>query len=137
MLKHALEHHREEDPIEVRFQTKLLSYHKSSFERQICEAVKIQYNRENNILNSKSEYNRSSIRRLGVKTYKTRKEHADGDREEVEREIEERIRMLRKKHGKKSQRRKLSGNPGWGDNQPQDYPRNFRTGSIQKAKKQY
>ena len=62
-----------------------------SFERQICEAVKIQYNRQNNILNSKSEYNRSSIPRLGVKmgdkTYRNKQEHADGERAEIEREI--------------------------------------------------
>ena len=110
MLKHALEHHREEDPNEVKFHMKVLSYHKSSFERQINEAVKIQYNRENHILNSKAEYNRSSIPRLGVKmggkSYKNKQDHADGDREEIEREIEEKIRMLRKKHGKKNQRRK-------------------------------
>ena len=43
---------------------------------------------------------------MGDKTYKNKMEYADEDREEVDKEIEERIRMLRKKHGKKSQRRK-------------------------------
>ena len=61
MLKHALAHHRDQDPNLVKFHMKVLSYHKSYFERQINEAVKIQYNRENHILNSKAEYNRSSI----------------------------------------------------------------------------
>jgi hypothetical protein len=88
MLKHALEHHRDDDPNVVKFHMKVLSYHKSSFERQIDEAVKIQYNRENNILNSKSEYNRSSMPRLGVKkgnkNYRNKQDHADWDRDEIE-----------------------------------------------------
>ena len=44
---------------------------------------------------------------MGDTTYKTRKEHAGGDREEIEREIEERIRMLRKKQGRKKTEKKI------------------------------
>ena len=40
MLKYALEHHREEDPNQVKFHMKVLSYHTSSSERKINEAVK-------------------------------------------------------------------------------------------------
>ena len=67
MLKHAVACHQGEDPQKVEFHMRVLAYHKSAFERQIDEAVKIQTNRHHHILNSKSEYNRSSIPRLGVK----------------------------------------------------------------------
>ena len=82
MLKHSIEHHGGADPNDVTFHMKVLKFHKSSFERQIDEAVKIQQNNKKcNILNSKSEFNRSSIPRLGVrmgfKNYKTRQEHED------------------------------------------------------------
>ena len=53
MLKHSIECHEGTDPEKVRFHMKILKYHKSSFERQIDEAVKIQNNRQFNILNSK------------------------------------------------------------------------------------
>ena len=97
MLKHAVQCHGDEDPETVKFHMRVLQYHKSSFERQIDEAVKIQTNRQNNILNSKSEYIRSSIPRLGVKmgykVFKTRKEYeCDEQREEDERKTEEKIR---------------------------------------------
>ena len=82
---------------------KVLAFHKSSFECQIDEALKIQYNRENNILNSKSEYNGSSIPRLGVKlcskAYTTRQEHEEEEMSEREKSTEEKIRMLRKQLG--------------------------------------
>ena len=110
MLKHAVECHEDKQPEKVEFHMKVLAFHKSSFERQIDEAVKIQYNRENNILNSKSEYNRSSIPRLGVKlgskAYKSRQEHEESELNDRERNTEEKIRMLRKQQGKKAQRRK-------------------------------
>ena len=110
MLKHSIEHHEGADPEDVTFHMKVLKYHKSSFERQIDEAVKIQHNRQHNILNSKSEYNRSSIPRLGVKmgfkNFKTRHEHDDEARSDEDKKIEEKIRLLRKQTGKKAQRRK-------------------------------
>ena len=110
MLKHSIEHHEGADPEDVTFHMKVLKYHKSSFERQIDEAVKIQHNRKHNILNSKSEYNRSSIPRLGVKmgfkNFKTRQEYEDETRSDEDKKIEEKIRMLRKQQGKKAQRRK-------------------------------
>ena len=43
---------------------------------------------------------------MGEKNFKNKREHADEGREDVERGIEEKIRMLRKKHGKANQRRK-------------------------------
>ena len=65
---------------------KVLQLHKSSFERQIDEAVKIQLNRQFNILNSKSEYKRSLIPRLGVKighkVFKSKKEYDDDEQKD-------------------------------------------------------
>ena len=46
---------------------RVLSYHHSSFDRQVQESVEIQIARkEHLILNSKSEYNRCALPRLGV-----------------------------------------------------------------------
>ena len=94
-----------------KFHMSVLKYHKSSFERQKAEAVKIQSSRQSStILNSKSEYNRSSIPRLGVKTghkvFKTKKEfECDEQRDEDENRTEEKIRLMRKEMGKRNQRR--------------------------------
>ena len=81
MPKHAIQCHGGEDPKQIKFHMKVLQFHKSSFERQIDEAVKIQLNRQFNILNSKSEYKSSFIPRLGVKmghkVFKSKKEYDD------------------------------------------------------------
>jgi hypothetical protein len=88
---------------------RVLAYHKSAFERQIDEAVKIQNNRHHHILNSKSEYNRSSIPRLGVrmggKAYRNSQEREDEQHTADEKDQEEKIRLLRKEKGKRDQRR--------------------------------
>ena len=43
---------------------------------------------------------------MGFKNYKTRQEYEDETRSDEDKKIEEKIRMLRKQHGKKAQRRK-------------------------------
>ena len=48
------------------FSMKILRRHQSSFCRQIHEAVVISRNQHKNILNSKNEYNRCILPRLGV-----------------------------------------------------------------------
>ena len=64
MFKHWLEEHPgNEKPT---FSMKVLRGHSSSFVRQIHEAVLIEMNVEN-VLNSKGEYNRCQLPRLGVK----------------------------------------------------------------------
>ena len=68
MLKHAVDRHEGEDIKTVEFRMKVLKFHRSSFERQISEAVAIQSIRVgNNLLNSKSEFNRSAVPRLALK----------------------------------------------------------------------
>ena len=65
MLKHALEKHGEEEDLgKIQFGVKVVRYTRSSFVRQVTESVIIQEERNHNILNSKSEYNRCSLPRL-------------------------------------------------------------------------
>jgi hypothetical protein len=44
--------------------------------------------------------------KLGSKAYKSRQEHLEAAMTEKDKSTEEKIRMLRKQHGKKAQRRK-------------------------------
>ena len=67
MLKHVLDKHEGRQPGEVKFLMRAIKFHKSSFERQIQEAVLIQANRTHHLLNSKSEFNRCALPRLGTK----------------------------------------------------------------------
>ena len=70
MLKHAVQNHSEVHPSEVEFRIKILSYHKTAFDRQISEAVLIRRNLGPNLLHSKQEYNRCYIPRITVKQNK-------------------------------------------------------------------
>merc|ERR1712055_515339 len=100
-------HGDEEALKEVEFGMKILKFHKSSFERQIDEAVKIQYNRNHKILNSKSEFNRCKLPRLGLKwggkEFNSEKE-MDKEIDEMEKTLEEKIRQLRKRRSKERNR---------------------------------
>ena len=84
----------------------MLQFHNTAFERQVSESIKIRNNAKHHLLNSKGEYNRCALPRLGLKMgtreYSKAKEEEDT---EEERNIEEKIRMLRKRAGKASQRR--------------------------------
>ena len=67
MLRHIVEKHPEVDPDEVPFKMRILSNHKSAFERQIREAVMIEHFAGPQLLNSKLEYNRCSIPKIILK----------------------------------------------------------------------
>ena len=67
MLKHAVNHHSELDPCRVKFEKRILSSHKTAFERQIREEVLIEKFAGPMIMNSKLEYNRCSIPRITMK----------------------------------------------------------------------
>ena len=62
-----MDKHRDENWDEIEMRMKILKTHKSPFERQIYEAVMIQEYRNHFLLNSKSEYNRAALPRLGLK----------------------------------------------------------------------
>ena len=59
--------HPKMDPDKVDFRIKILSTHKSAFERQIREAVLIEHFASPLLLNSKMEYNRCSIPKIVMK----------------------------------------------------------------------
>ena len=82
---------------------KILRSHTSAFSHQVHEAVIIQRNENNNILNSKGEYSRCRLPRLKVMLHnKELKE----DTEMTEQEIEAEIRKLgwRKRSRKKTEK---------------------------------
>jgi hypothetical protein len=94
MLKHILDKHEGMQPGEVKFQMQAIKFHRSAFERQVHEAVLIQANRGHNILNSRSEYNRCALPRLGTKlgereTKEKRQEVEEEERKEQELEEKE------------------------------------------------
>ena len=81
-----------------------LKYNQLAFERQLCETVEIQYVRKQHILlNSKSEYNRCALPRLGLKMGEAEfKEKRKEDEEEKKREedIENKIKEMKKERAK-------------------------------------
>ena len=99
MLKHIVDVHGEEDMRKVTFCMKAVRFHRSPFERQIYESVLIQSNRKHHLLNSKAEFNRCAIPRLGLKMgeheFKEKRKEIKAD-EEKEKELEWRIQALRK-----------------------------------------
>ena len=114
MLKHCVDMHEGVEPEEVEFRMKILKYHKSAFERQVNESIKIKANSRHHILNSKGEFNRCALPRLGLKIgireYSKAQEEEEKDAEK-ERNIEEKIRMLRKKAGKTARSRQKKEAP--------------------------
>ena len=91
-LRHAVEVNPNVPPEALNFRMKILSSHKSAFERQIAEAVLIHKYLGPMLLNSKSEYNRCKIPRIVMKLGDDEPEE-DPDKKS-EREAIERIRLL-------------------------------------------
>ena len=89
-LKHIIQHHMNA-PESVEFRMKILSSHYTAFSRQISEAVKINRNKGPYLLNSKSEYNRSTLPCIKTSDKKTKWELSDID----DIEMKESIRILR------------------------------------------
>ena len=68
MLKHIANYHKEMEVEDVKFGMRVVSFTRTALERQVLESVKIQEERERNwIMNSRSEYSRSTIPRLTAK----------------------------------------------------------------------
>ena len=111
MLKHVVDMHDGENMNKVDFRMKVLKFHRSSFERQISEAITIQSIRiGNSLLNSRSEYNRSAVPRLALKMGARNcgeEKRLDDEEEEKEKTILEKIKKLRMKAGKRSSRKCL------------------------------
>ena len=92
MVKHHVLEHQEIEG-KISFSVKILRFHRTAFSRQIHEAVKIQLNENNNILNSKGEYSRCRLPRLRAILNKNEKENLE-DSEITEEELEAEIRRL-------------------------------------------
>ena len=106
MLKHAVEDHSEMELDDVKWGMFILEYKRTSFERQIGEAVKIkEAASRTKILNSRSEWNQSSLPSLVMNINNKEQALREIQKEmreekEQEEEIEKKIRELRKKRNK-------------------------------------
>ena len=103
MLKHSIDKHENEIMKEGRYRMKNLKYTKTPFERQIRESVFLQQFGNDEILNSKSEFNRCSIPRLSTKLGEFEvKEGKEEEEQEKKKELDllYRIRMLRKERNR-------------------------------------
>ena len=67
MLKHAVNHHEKINPENVKFGMKIMSSHKTAFERKIREAVLIEKKAGPILMYSKVEFNCCSIPRIVIK----------------------------------------------------------------------
>ena len=94
MLKHWEEdHHNENKP---KFSMKVLRAHTSALARQVHEAVLIEMNSEI-VLNSKGEYNRCQLPRLGVKMGERNMEDSPPEKEMTDAELLDAIKEDRKR----------------------------------------
>ena len=106
MLKHMLDKHEEEEMKEVKWGMFILEYKRSAFERQISEAVNIQEESSNrNILNSKAEWNQSSlpglVTRMGNEDEEFKKLEKERQIEKKkDEEFETKLRQLKKNRNK-------------------------------------
>ena len=112
ILKHLLDCHDLEnlDLDEMHFNMRVVKYHKSAFSRQVHESVVIQANRfKHYLLNSKAEFNRCALPRLGLKMgdkefREKRKEQEEEKRKDEH--LEEKIRLLKRERGKNEGKRR-------------------------------
>ena len=96
MLKHCILFHENLNHEEITFNMQAQKFHKSAFERQIHEAVMIQIHRDNNLMNSRAEFNRCSIPRLSVKMgQKVFNEKSEEEELLNEQLLEEKIKRLK------------------------------------------
>ena len=128
MLKHQILSHGELQE-KLTFSMKILKVHTSAFMRQVHEAVAIEMNEKNNILNSKGGFNRCKLPRLAIKMGQT--EVKVGEKVEVmnDTEIEMEIeRLRREKKVRKKEEKELERN--------QEPPRKRKKKwNVEKAKK--
>ena len=117
MLRHVVDKHEKENVENVQWGMTVLKYMKSAFERQIEEAVTIERKaKEGEILNSKCEYNQTTLPRLITRIGDREAEMKEWEKEirkekEYEERMEEKIRILRKDRNKERLRTEKSTQP--------------------------
>ena len=104
ILKHMLDCHEGVSWDQIHFQMRVVKFRCSAFSRQIHESVVIQTNRtKHHLLNSKAEFNRCALPRLGLKMgdteFKERRKEQDEERRKDE-ILEEKIRCMRREKSK-------------------------------------
>ena len=111
----ASDKHQDQEFSEVKWGMKVIEFNKSAFERQIREAVTIEKEAQNHtILNSKSEWNQSSVPRLATRTgnHEIWQMEAELRKEkEREEEYERKIRELRKERNKRRLQKDYQNQP--------------------------
>ena len=113
MLKHYIERHNNVELKEMKFSVKVLRSYFSAFERQIGESVYINHYLKQGIelMNSKNEYNRCIIPRIGVDLGKDEvlEEYEENEKERlIKREIQKMKEKMRyEKETQKSKKMKL------------------------------
>ena len=98
MLKHYLACHKDIKREELEFGVRVRRKYVKAFERQVGEAIAIEQEQLKGtvLLNSKSEFNRCSVPRLTLGTYKDNIEEMKKEEKE-EKRLKEEIRKLRKR----------------------------------------
>ena len=107
MLRHMIFKHEGEEFQNIKWGMFVVKFQRSSFERQINEAVTIdRESKTTEILNSKSEWNQSQLPRLVTRIGNPneelkRLENEIAEEKKVEEELEKKLRTLRKEKNKK------------------------------------
>ena len=94
LLRHAVEFHPDLPPEKIKFRMKILSSHRSAFERQIREAVMIDLHSGPKLMNSKLEYTRCCLPKLSIKL--GNKENKEDPQALNEKSVIEKIKLLYK-----------------------------------------
>ena len=99
LLRHCVEEHEEEEADEIEFGMRIVSSHRTAFERQLAEAVMIERYNGPYLLNSKLEYSRCNIPKLQLKLGDT--EDKPDPMKEKEKSAKEKIKMKYKQENKR------------------------------------
>ena len=84
LLRHCIEQHPDKRPEDIDFRMKILSIHRSAFDRQLREAVVLDHYAGPLIMSSKMEYTRCGIPSIEMKLgNKEKKENPDMAREKA------------------------------------------------------
>jgi hypothetical protein len=114
MLKHLVDLHETEDFSKADFRMEIITFSRSAYDCQVMEAVQIDHHKHHHVLNSRAEFNRSAVPRLGLKLggkdFKglEKDETAKSEKEET---LMSKIRDLRKKRNLERRNRRERQEP--------------------------
>ena len=121
LLRHCVEEHPNIAPENVDFRMKVLSVHRSAFERQIREAVVLDYFAGPLIMNSKLEYTRCGIPKMELRMGNNELEERKGVARE--KDTIDKIKILYKGENKRTKKEDDDDkNDGGGKRKKMDLP---------------